>query len=202
LIIDFGCGTGARVAALAPIQAHAYRYVGIDSSLEALKRATQAVPGAFFIHADLGSLRLQPERADIVLCLGVLMYFENFAPPLSRLLHALKPGGTLLLHEQIRRKSWRQILRAFFGSSHPIYPTSHGIHLKDLRECLGKHGSTIQVHLAGSPLRKLFMKLFDGTHLERFRPFAAWMDSLWCATVGRVLLSVGASEIQVVFQKA
>ena len=202
LIIDFGCGTAVRVAALLPIQTHTYRYVGIDSSLEALKRATHALPGAFFIHADLGSLRLRSERADIVLCLGVLMYFQNFTPPLSQLLHALKPGGILLLHEQIYRKSWRQIVRAFFGSSHDIYPASHSIDLKKLRECLSEHGSTLRIHFTGSPLRRLLMKLFDVTPLEPFRPLAAWVDSLWCATVGRALPSVGASEIQIVFQKS
>lgn len=202
LIIDFGCGTAVRVAALVPIQAHTYRYVGIDSSLEALKHATHALPGAFFVHADLGCLRLRPERADIVLCLGVLMYFQSFIQILSQLLHALKPGGTLLLHEQIHRKSWRQIVRSFLSASHEIYPASHGIQLKELRSYLAARGSTIRIHFTGSPLRRLFMKLFDGTPLQSFRPFAARMDSLWCATVGRVVPSLGASEIQIVFRKA
>jgi SAM-dependent methyltransferase len=83
LIVDFGCGTAARVAALAPIQSHLYRYVGVDSSLDALKRATNVLPGAFFIHADLGSVKLKPERADIALCLGVLMYFQKYTEPLG-----------------------------------------------------------------------------------------------------------------------
>jgi SAM-dependent methyltransferase len=201
LIIDFGCGTAARVAALAPIQAHAYRYVGVDSSLEALIGATHALPGALFIHADLGSVRLKPERADIALCLGVLMYFKNFTEPLGRLLHALKPGGILLLHEQIHRISWTQVIRAFLASSHQIYPASYGIQPKELLRCLAEYGSTIRIHFSGSPLRRLCMKLVDGALLQPFRPFAAWMDSFWCATVGRVFPSLGASEIQVVFRK-
>jgi hypothetical protein len=133
--------------------------------------------------------------------LGVLMYFQNFAEPLSRLLLALKPGGILLLHEQIQRKSWGQIVQALFGSAHEIFPTSHGIQLKELRDYLTQHGSTIRIHFTGSPLRRLMVKLVDGTSLQPFRSFAARIDSFWCATVGRAFPSVGASEIQVVFRK-
>jgi len=159
------------------------------------------MPGALFIHADLDSLRLQREKADVVLCLGVLMYFENLAQRLERLLEALKPGGILLLHEQIPRKSWGRILNAVFGTSPTTYPASHGIQARDLKECLGKHGSVIRMHFAGSPLRWLFMKWFDETSFQPVRPFAAWIDSLWCATVGRAFPSTGASEVQVVFRK-
>jgi len=201
LIVDFGCGNAARVAALAPIQAHAYRYVGVDSSMEALKRAAQFLPGAFFVHADLSAMKLKCERADVALCLGILMYFKEFREPLGKLLNALKPGGILLLHEQIRRKSWTQTVRAFFALPHETYPASFGIQSKELRQCLVEQGSIIRAHFAGSPLRRVAQKLFDGTPLERFRPFAAWVDWFWCATVGRAFPSVGASEIQVVFRK-
>jgi SAM-dependent methyltransferase len=201
LIVDFGCGTAARVATLIPIQTHAYRYVGVDSSPDALRCATEALPGAFFIRADLDSIRLQRERADVVLCLGVLMYFEKSTESLGRLLDALKPGGILLLHEQIQRKSWIQKVCAFFPPSDEIYPTACSIQSKGLLQYLAEHGMAIRVHFAGSPLRKLFMKLFDGTPLKPFRLFSSWMDSFWCATVGRVLPAVGPSEIQVVFRK-
>jgi hypothetical protein len=107
----------------------------------------------------------------------------------------------LLLHEQIRRKSWTQAVRSFLASSNEIYPAPYGVQSKELLKCFAEQGSTIHKHFAGSPFRRLSMKLLDGTPLQPFRTFAAWLDSLWFATVGRVLRSVGASEIQIVFQK-
>jgi SAM-dependent methyltransferase len=201
LVVDFGCGTAVRVAALAPIQLHGYRYVGIDSSLEALKRAAQAIPGGLFVHGALDSLRLQPETADFVLCLGVLMYSENLAASLDRLLIVLKRGGVLLLHEQVRRKSWGRFFQASLRLGRKTYPPAYGVGLHELEDRLAVRGAILHRHLGGSPLRKLLRKLLDGTSLELLRPLAAWVDSIWCATMGRVLPSVGASEVQIVFRK-
>lgn len=202
LVVDFGCGTAVRIATLIPIQTHSYRYVGIDSSLDALRRGAEVLPGAFFIHADLAVLSLTAERADVVLCLGVLMYFEKFTKALERFLHVLKPGGTMLLHEQIRRKSWTETVHGLFSSSQRAYPASRGVQRKDLIQYLKGHGSIVHIHLAGSPWRRLFMTLLDGTSFESIRPFAVWLDRLWCATAGRAFPSVGASEIQIIFRKS
>jgi SAM-dependent methyltransferase len=202
LIVDFGCGTAVRVATLAPISVHAYSYVGIDTSMTALTRAAQAMPGGLFVHGSLDSLRLRAESADFVLCLGLLMYANDFAKSLGRLLDVLKPGGILLLHEQVRRKSWGKSFQGFVRLEQETYPPAHGVGLLKLENHLAERGSIIHRHLGGSPLRKLFRKLLDGTPLELLRPLAAWVDSIWCATGGRVLPTVGASEVQIVFQKA
>jgi len=202
LVVDLGCGTASRVAAITPLRSHAYRYIGIDSSMDALQHARLALPGGLFIHADLDSLRLHPEQADVVLCLGVLMYFSDFTKPLNKVLHALKHGGILLLHEQVLRQSWGQMAASIFKSSRHIYPFSQGIPLEGLKENLVKYGSIVHIHLTGSPWRTLFMKMCDGTFLQPLRPYAAWLDSLLCATVGRIFPVLGASEAQIVFQKA
>jgi SAM-dependent methyltransferase len=98
LIVDVGCGTADRVATIIPMQEYAYRYVGIDSSGVALRRAAVNMPGSLLIRANLQSLNLREETADVVLCLGVLMYFEDASVLLDRLVRLLKPGGFLLLH--------------------------------------------------------------------------------------------------------
>lgn len=201
LVIDFGCGTAVRVAALAPIPVHRYHYVGIDSSLEALTRAAQAMDGGFFVHGSLDSLHLQAESADLVLCLGVLMYAEDLADSLNRLLQVLKRGGILLLHEQVRRKSWGRFFQNLVRQGREAYPPARGVGLQELENRLAGRGAVLHRHLGGSPLRKLFRKLLDGTLLEPLRPSASWLDSAWCVTAGRVLPAVGASEVQIIFQK-
>jgi SAM-dependent methyltransferase len=201
LVIDFGCGTAVRVAALAPVPVHGYRYVGIDSSLEALTRAAQAMPDGFFVHGSLDSLHLQAESADVVLCLGVLMYAEDLAGSLDRLLKVLKRGGILLLHEQVRRKSWGRFFQRFVRLRRKVYSPIHGVELQDLENRFAGHGAILHRHLGGSPLRKPFRRLLDGTLLEPLRSSVSWLDSVWCVTAGRVLPAVGASEVQIVFQK-
>src|SRR6266850_5039846 len=201
VVVDFGCGRAVRVAALAPISVHRYHYVGIDASLVALTCAAQAIPGGLFVHGSLDSLRLRAESADFVLCLGVLMYAEDFAKSLGRLLQVLKPGGILLLHEQVRRKSWDQFIQKFIRLGRETYPPAYGVGFHKLENQLAQRGSILHRHLGGSPLRKPFKKLLDGTVLEPLRPLASWLDSVWCASAGRVLPAVGASEVQIVFQK-
>ena len=201
LIVDFGCGTAVRVAALAPMAAHGYRYVGIDASMEALTRATVAMPGGLFVHGRLDSLRLRAESADFVLCLGVLMYAEDLGSSLGGLSQVLKPGGVLLLHEQVRRMSWGKVFQRFVGGRREPYPSAFGVGLQELENRLQARGAILHRHLGGSPLRKLFMRLMDGTVLEPLRPLASWLDSAWCSTLGRLFPPVGASEVQIVFQK-
>jgi SAM-dependent methyltransferase len=201
-IVDFGCGTASRVASIAPIQTYRYRYLGVDSSLEALKYAARVLPGGLFIRADLASLELRPESADIVLCLGVLMYFDDYIEPLTRLVNSMKPGGIMLLHEAISRKSWGHLLGVDRGHQHNHYPEPRCVRVRQLFDFLSHRGSIIHKHLAGSPLRTAFIRFFDATHLEPLRPLAAALDSIWCATVGRVLPALGAAEVQLVFRKA
>ncbi len=201
LVVDFGCGRAVRVAALAPISIHGYDYVGIDSSLEPLTWAAQAMPGGIFIRGNLESLRLRVESADFVLCLGLLMYAEDFAKSMGRLLDVLKPGGILLLHEQVRRKSWRQFFQRLLKLRREAYPPAHGVMLHELESQLDEHGKILHRHLGGSPLRRLFMRLLDGSFLEPLRPAASWLDSTWCVTAGRMFPAIGASEVQIVFQK-
>lgn len=201
LVVDVGCGTAARVAVIVPIETYKYRYLGIDSSFDALKHAAVNIPGGTFIRADLGELQLKAGTADVLLCLGVLMYFDDSIALLERFLEILKPGGFLLLHEQIQRRSWRNAIRRFFPMKPDAFPSAHGVSRQELCNYLARRGTVVHAHLAGSPLRRLSMKILDDSPLERIRPLAALCDSFWCATAGRVWPAVGASELQVLFRK-
>ena len=201
LVVDVGCGTAARVAAIAPIETYKYRYLGIDSSFDALKHAAVNIPGGTFIRADLGGFQLKSGTADVLLCLGVLMYFDDCISVLERFLEILKPGGFLLLHEQIQRRSWRNAIRRFFPMRPDAFPTALGVGRQELCNYLARRGTVVHAHLAGSPLRGLSMKILDDSPLEGIRPLAALCDSCWCTTAGRVWPAVGASELQILFRK-
>jgi ubiquinone/menaquinone biosynthesis C-methylase UbiE len=201
LVVDVGCGTAARVAAIAPIETYQYRYLGIDSSFDALKRAAVNMPGGTFVRADLDGFQVKPGAADVLLCLGVLMYFEDCTAVLERFLNILKPGGFLLLHEQVQRKSWRNAVRRLFPVRADGFPSAHGVDRQKLCNYLARRGTIVHAHLAGSPFRRLFMRIVGDSPLDSIRHLATSCDSYWCVTAGRVWPAVGASELQILFRK-
>jgi SAM-dependent methyltransferase len=202
LIVDFGCGTGSRVATIAPIARHGYRYVGVDSSLGALNRARNLFPDSLFIRADVTSPCLRSSIADLVLCLGVLMYAQDYLRILDHFLSILKPGGLLLLHEQLNRLSWRSLASRSFCDARNKLPSANGVDRSDLSRTLMKHGRVLHVHLGGSPFRSPVRAFFRAVGLDSAKSAVAGFDSAWCSTIGRVLPSLGAGEVQVVFQKS
>ena len=201
IVVDVGCGTASRVATICPVKKYGYTYIGVDSSLTALKKAAVNIPTGLFIHSNLDSLHLRAGVVDVVLCLGVLMYFENNSAVLDRLINGLKPGGLLFLHEQVSRKSWSNLLGQMFSIKRESYPDAYGIQLGKLCDYLATRGTIVHLHLSASPIRKLLIPL-SGFFLMRYlRVFAAWLDSVWCATVGRLFPTLGAGEVQLVFRK-
>jgi SAM-dependent methyltransferase len=201
LVVDVGCGTAARLATIAPIETYKYRYLGVDSSFDALKRAALNMRGGTFVRADLDKFHLKFGAADVLLCLGVLMYFHDFTAVLRRFLEILKPGGLLLMHEQVQRRSWRNTVRPLFPVKQDPFPNARGVNRKELCNYLSQRGTILHSHLAGSPFRRLFMRVLDHSSLESVRPLAALCDSCWCATAGRVWPAVGAAELQILFKK-
>lgn len=201
LIADFGCGTSDRIASIYPMQVHCYRYVGVDSSLTALKRAARNFPKGFFVRGDVARQCLHPAAADIVLCLGVLMYFKDYVRVLDEFLSVLKPGGFLLLHEQVRRISWSTMLQSSSGRGHDGLPKGYGITWDELSDCLSKRGTILHAHFGGSPLRRSIYKFIDAVGSDSLNSVGTRFDSFWCATAGRIFPALGASELQILFRK-
>ena len=109
------------------------------------------------------------------------MYFGDYLGSLTRLLDLIKPGGIMLLHEQISRKSWGHLVGAVTGRQQKAYPEAHCVGFQQLFDFLSHRGLIVHKHLTGSPLRTAFIRFLDATQLERLRPLAAWVDSIWCA---------------------
>jgi SAM-dependent methyltransferase len=199
-VIDFGCGTADRVTALAPAGDCGYSYAGVDSSIKALRRAAANQPGGVFVRTNLGPFVPRPASADAILCLGVLMYFPNYAEVFERFMSALKPGGILLLHELIQRKSWRRAAGPFYRPEQ-TFPDPCGLPWPELREHLASRGKILHEHLAASAFRRPLSYFPEVVHLKSLRRVAIGLDSLWCSTVGRILPAIGGSEVQIIFQK-
>lgn len=105
VIVDFGCGTGGNIAALAPY----YSCIGVDLSPEAIEFARKRFPEVFFccgsatIHAaELG------KRAHLFLLMDVLEHVADDREFLSELIVHLRPGAYLLLTVPAGMALWTQ----------------------------------------------------------------------------------------------
>lgn len=101
-VLDVGCGQGTQVLRLAALgfqvtgldSSDAMRGIVRDAAVEAgLAGQVDVVAGDA---ADLGSL-FPPGSFDVVLCHGVLMYFDDPRPVILGLAQVLAPGGVLSL---------------------------------------------------------------------------------------------------------
>ncbi|APW98369.1 SAM-dependent methyltransferase [Halobiforma lacisalsi AJ5] len=94
LVIDIGCGDGARTLANLPAGS-----VGVDLSRAGLQLAADTVPSTALVQADMASLPVAENTAD-----GMTAYHAVFHVPRSdhptvyrEFARVLKPGGRLLM---------------------------------------------------------------------------------------------------------
>jgi trans-aconitate methyltransferase len=83
-IMDVGCGTGDLFRYLKGVE-----YLGVDQSLDMLKRAKELNPDAKFIQKNLYQMDDLP-KYDTVVCLAVLHHQPDIEPGLSILLKQAK----------------------------------------------------------------------------------------------------------------
>ena len=98
-VLDLGCGTGP---VLSELRRHAVNVVGIDYSEDMLDHARSRLRAHALDDSGLlqGDCRATPYPAasfDVVVCLGVISYRENYDPVLDEIDRLLKPGGTVLI---------------------------------------------------------------------------------------------------------
>jgi len=94
LVLDVGCGDGARTLANLPADS-----VGLDFSREGLNLAAETVPAARLVQADMEAIPLSTDTVD-----AVTAYFAVFHVPRGKhpsvyaeFARVLRPGGTLLM---------------------------------------------------------------------------------------------------------
>lgn len=94
-VLDFGCGDGRHLAALAEGGAEV---IGADRSAVALARAAEAAPAAKMIQVpEQETLDLPDNSVDRVWCVGALEHVVDTQSVLSELRRVLRPGGKLLI---------------------------------------------------------------------------------------------------------
>lgn len=120
-VLDCGCGTG--------ILAHCFRpenYVGIDLSRGYIERARSLYPAYDFRVMDATSLEFRDSSFEAVLVSGVLHHLDDndARSVLKELQRVLKPGGTLLLWEDVPTRSCCNII------GHVIHRLDVGEHIR------------------------------------------------------------------------
>lgn len=98
-VLDLGCGAGPVVSEL---RQRGVKVVGIDYSEDMLEHArarlrSQGLTDDWLFQGDCRNTAFQDESFDVIVCLGVISYIENYDPALAEIKRLLKPGGTVIL---------------------------------------------------------------------------------------------------------
>lgn len=99
IVLEAGCGVGAQTVTLAKNSPDA-RIIAVDRSSESLavarrRVADEALTNVEFVEGDLFSIDIEQGSIDHVFLCFVLEHVPDPAALVRRLLHSIKPGGTL-----------------------------------------------------------------------------------------------------------
>lgn len=108
-LVDVGCGTGRWMS---HVLQEGARAIGIDLSIEMLRQAARkpGLPGRLAA-ADMASLPLAKECADVVLCALSLGHCRDATGVLAQLLCMAKMGGRVIIsdfHPDAIRNGWKR----------------------------------------------------------------------------------------------
>ena len=105
-VIDIGCGAGVDTLIAALMVGPGGKIVGIDMTPEMIKRANKnlnqmKLPNVSFYQASAEQLDFHPEGFDVAISNGVLNLVLNKERALAEIYKVLKPGGRLMLADQV-----------------------------------------------------------------------------------------------------
>jgi SAM-dependent methyltransferase len=118
-LLDYGCGSGVLLAALARM---GHQVVGVDASPGMLARARLALDAAEVPRESAGLEQVGEDfegeylkqTYDGIICLGVIEYLDNPNELLRRLSGRLDPAGRMILSFPNRRSILRKVERFVF----------------------------------------------------------------------------------------
>jgi SAM-dependent methyltransferase len=93
-VLDVGCGTG-RFAEAALAMGAAVVAVDYSSAVDACRRNLGGHPSLNIVQGDIYRLPFEPERFDLVYCLGVLQHTPDVRRAFLALPDQVRPGGRL-----------------------------------------------------------------------------------------------------------
>ena len=111
-LIDVGCGPGHATIDLAEIVGPSGRVLAIERSrrfLDALEatRRQRGLDNIETLELDLDEADPSTQSADGAWCRWVLCFVKKPRAVLERIANALRPGGTIVLHEYFDYSTWR-----------------------------------------------------------------------------------------------
>jgi ubiquinone/menaquinone biosynthesis C-methylase UbiE len=96
--LDLGCGTGRNL----PLYAPAVRAIGLDPSLDALRRARRRAPATPLVQGRAEALPFRDGCFDTVVSGLVLCSVHDPTAALAEVRRVLRPGGALRALEHVR----------------------------------------------------------------------------------------------------
>ncbi len=116
VVLDVGAGPLRYVSTLAPsIASGSLRYVAVEPDTHALARSAAALPGGTFIRGVGEALPVADDVADAVMLLRSYNHLRDLARALAEVARVLRPGGILLLVDNVSfglARSAAQLVRA------------------------------------------------------------------------------------------
>ncbi|MEU7042560.1 class I SAM-dependent methyltransferase [Streptomyces varsoviensis] len=137
-VLDVGCGDGTA-AAVAAAAAPGHRFVGVDWSQGALRRAAAGVPYAVRGEVTGEGLPFASGAADAVLFSEVIEHLVDPDGALAEIHRVLRPGGHLLLSTPNLAAWYNRAL--LLAGVQPVFSEV------SLREIHGRPGSAVVGHL-------------------------------------------------------
>jgi len=122
-VIDVGCGTGQLLGLL-----EARILVGIDASLEMLKKAKARCGSIQVVLADAESLPFRDECCDVIYSVSVIQLVEDPRRSVNEMLRVLKNGGAFAV-TVLLRASFAKEMPKYFGEGLEFYESEN---MKDI----------------------------------------------------------------------
>lgn len=142
-IVDIGCGVGAPANYLS---GHYTRYIGLDHSEEMVKAARQYNQGnaqAEFIAANVKSLTLPDNVADVILSIGALHHMTELDEVMKSLNRIAKPNAFLVVIEPQNNNPLLQAMRWARSQVDSSYSEEQIFFSEaSLKELFSRHGIT------------------------------------------------------------
>jgi SAM-dependent methyltransferase len=156
-ILDIGCGTGLMTQDLVRHN----QVWGVDVSAGLLARASGK--GIFTVQASALSLPFRDDRFDLVVCMGVVPYYENPEKIFFHIARVVRPGGRVVVTSttgswlirgvrQLKNLTWKKSsLRRLYGPTElKAYMSAQGLDVAET--CLGFQDRIIPGDLSPRPL--------------------------------------------------
>jgi SAM-dependent methyltransferase len=138
LIVDLGCGDGAATALAARVSP-GHRFLGLDWSADALRRAHTRGLALIRAEAEPACLPIASGRADVVIMSELIEHLVDPDSVLDEVRRVLRPGGTLLLSTPNLAAWYNRGLLAL--GVQPVFTEV------SLRGVFGRPGSQVAGHL-------------------------------------------------------